>query len=99
MKQAPGIVVERRSVPRQATQARAIAIVNEGVRRGCILSDLSPYGARLVFGAMAPLPLRFELELPGKRLVKVQLIWQRKLAAGVRFNKPLAIWERIAAKA
>ena len=98
MKQAPGIVVERRSVPRQAAQARAIAVVAEGVRRGCTVSDLSPYGARLIFGAMAPLPLRFELELAGRKRVKVQLIWQRKLAAGVRFNKPLAIWERLAAR-
>ena len=98
MHQAPNMIAERRLVPRSAAKARVSAIVNGEAKRGCTISDLSANGARLIFGALEPLPLRFELELGNGKRVRVQLIWQRKLAAGVRFDKPLAIWERIASR-
>jgi PilZ domain len=96
MSQSPVMVVERRRVPRRVTRVPAYAIVDGGVRRGCTVGNLSSDGARLVFGAVAPLPLRFELRFANGKRVKVQLIWQRNVIAGVRFDKPLTIWEWLA---
>ncbi len=97
MSHGPNMTIERRRVPRQPVHTRANAVFSDGTRRGCTVRDLSPHGARLIFGAVAPLPLRFELEFPNGKRVKLQVIWQSKLIAGVRFDRPLALWKRIGA--
>ena len=63
-----------------------MAIIGGNTKRGCIVSDLSPRGARLGFGAEAELPLRFELVFATGRRVNAQLIWQREMMAGVLFD-------------
>ena len=89
------IVAERRLTPRHSSNMRAFAVLEGGIRRGCQVSDVSSEGARLNFGAVAPLPLRFALQLPSGKCLKVQLIWQQDLVAGVRFNKPPGAWDRV----
>ena len=92
----PLVVAERRSVPRHSAKERAIAIVDGSVMRGCVVQDFSERGARLGLGALNPLPLRFELLFPTGQRMKVALIWQRELVAGVSFDRPLTILERLA---
>ena len=58
--------------------------------------DYSDRGARLSLGTSHSLPLRFELRFPTGQCMKVTLIWQRERVAGVSFDRPLNILERLA---
>ena len=89
------LFVERRSVPRRPAREQATAIVAGTTKRGCLISDLSPRGARLGFGAEAPLPLRFELVFASGRRVNAQLIWQRDMMAGVHFDLQPTLGQRL----
>jgi hypothetical protein len=89
------MLVERRKVPRRAANEGALAIVSDAVRRRCLITDLSPQGARLGFGARGELPLRFDLLLSSGRRVKAQVVWQRDLVAGVHFDLRPPILDRI----
>ena len=91
----PSVIAERRSVPRHSARERAIAILDGAVLRGCVLTDFSTRGARLILGSPHPLPLRFELVLPTSQRLKVALIWQRDGEAGVMFDRPLTALERL----
>jgi hypothetical protein len=86
--------VERRKIKRKTASERGVAVFN-GVRRLVDITDISPRGAQLSFGARAPLPLRFKLVFASGRQVLCQCIWQRDLIAGVQFSRPAA-WKRIA---
>ena len=79
-------LVERRAVPRQSTNERGLIILAGNGTRACIVTDLSPKGARIGLGTDTPLPLRFEIQFPKSgRRVPAQLVWQRGLIAGVQF--------------
>lgn len=85
----PEIFVDRRRVKRKASTERGVAIV-DGVRRLCDITDVSAKGARLAFGATAPLPLRFKLVFANGRQVSCQRIWQEEEIVGVQFaRRPL----------
>ena len=89
-------IVERRNVPRYSARARTTTIVDGAVMRGCTILDFSERGARLLLGAPNPLPLQFELEFPTGQRIKVGLIWQRELVAGISFDRPQTILDRLA---
>ena len=78
--------VERRKVKRKASSERGVAIF-DGVKRLVDITNISSRGARLAFGAKAPLPLRFKLVFANGREVRCQRIWQDDLSAGVQFAK------------
>jgi hypothetical protein len=55
----------------------------------CLVRDMSPEGARLVFGAPVTLPKTFSLLLvASEKLVPAELHWQRGLSAGIVFTGP-----------
>ncbi len=87
---------ERRAVPRIPTAERATAIVDGNAERACIITNLSPKGARLGFGVNTPLPLRFSLLFADGTRVRCQRIWQRELVAGIQFEIRPTFWERLA---
>jgi hypothetical protein len=91
----PSVIPERRRVQRRPARERATLIADDGVFRGCLIMDFSQHGARLGLGAPNPLPNRFRLMLPTGRRVKAVLIWQRGLVAGVAFDMPLGIIDRL----
>ena len=86
--------VERRKLERRPSTERGVAIF-DGVKRLVDITDVSAKGARLAFGANAPLPLRFKLVFANGRQVLCQRIWQEDLMAGVQFAKR-PIWKRVA---
>ena len=52
----------------------------------CTVRDLSPSGARLVFGHPLPLPAQFELEIPSKgQVLCCSLRWSAGVSCGVHF--------------
>ena len=87
--------VERRGAPRRAANNRVVLTVQNGMRRGCSVFDLSSRGARLQLGAPYPLPLRFEMRFTNGKSVRVHLVWQQELMAGVFFDTPLTFFEHI----
>jgi hypothetical protein len=91
----PSLAAERRRVLRHSTKARATAIIADNVMRGCFVTDFSHRGARLGLGASTPLPLRFELLFPTGQRLKATLIWQYEMTAGVAFDMPLNILDRL----
>jgi hypothetical protein len=91
----PLVIAERRSLPRHSAKERATAVVDGAVMRGCVLLDFSQRGARLGLGAPNPLPLRFELRFPSGHCVNAMLVWQRNLVAGVSFDMPLTLLQRL----
>jgi hypothetical protein len=86
---------ERRRIKRHPANKRVILIVQNGLRRGCSVFDLSPLGARLELGAPYPLPRRLELLFTNGQRVKAHLVWQREVMAGVFFDTPLGFFERL----
>jgi hypothetical protein len=78
--------VERRKAKRKVSSERGVAVF-DGVKRLVDITDISAKGARLAFGAKAPLPLRFKLVFANGRQVACQRIWQEDLVAGVQFSK------------
>ena len=84
---------ERRKAPRERCAERGIAIT-ENARRGCEVTEISSKGARLVFSASGPLPLRFNLVLADGRQVQCQRIWQDGTSAGVQFERD-SLWKRL----
>lgn len=85
--------VERREARRSASTERGAVIV-EGVRRFCDITDISAKGARLRLGADAPLPLRFVLVFADGRRMPCQRVWQDERTAGVQFA-PSSLWRRL----
>jgi hypothetical protein len=83
-------VAERRSVPRHSVTRRATALAAGFDPRGCLVLNLSDRGARLAVGSAYQLPSRFELAFRSGQRVKVMLIWQHGLVAGVAFDRPHA---------
>lgn len=85
--------VERRETQRETSTERGAVIV-EGIRRFCDITDISHKGARLRLGADAPLPLRFMLIFADGSRVYCQRVWQEERVAGVQFSHH-PLWRRL----
>jgi hypothetical protein len=78
---------ERRKVARQKSFLRGMIQFNS--RRSvqdCLIRDISPYGARLVFSDTPSTPDVLELNIPQKeKTLRVHVIWRHGNEVGVAF--------------
>ena len=87
--------VEQRSVPRRRSAEPAMAALSKYVSLSCVVTDLSPKGARLRFGVAVSLPPRFDIALTRTgELLDVHLAWQSGREAGIQFGPTIS--ERLA---
>lgn len=86
---------ERRRAARQGANSRAMAVIGDCVMRDCFVLDFSDRGARLQLRDGAHLPPCFELLFPTGKRVKATRIWQDGREAGVSFEMPDDITERL----
>jgi hypothetical protein len=78
----------RRGRRRRMLKAGKI-IVSDTSMIDCTIRDISDGGARIVFGAPTQLPEGFWLMIVSDaRMVPAERLWQRGLAAGIRFTGP-----------
>jgi hypothetical protein len=79
--------VERRRTARQKSFLRGMIHFNN--RRSavdCLIRDISPYGARLIFSDAVTTPDVLELYIPQKeQTLRVQVIWRHGQEVGVAF--------------
>lgn len=79
--------VERRRSARQKSFLRGTIYFNN--RRNavdCLIRDISPYGARLIFSDSITTPDVLDLHIPQKeQTLRVQVIWRHGQEAGVAF--------------
>lgn len=55
----------------------------------CLIRNMSPVGARLVFSAPAVLPDRFVLSIPSReQAINARIAWRSETEAGVVFEVP-----------
>lgn len=80
-------IVERRRAVRQKSFLRGLVYFNN--RRSvldCLIRDISPYGARLIFADTGTVPDTLELHIPQKeQTLRVHVIWRHGQEAGVAF--------------
>ncbi len=78
---------ERRRAPRQKSLLRGTVYANN--RRSavdCVIRDISPHGARLVFPDSIALPDTLDLHIPQKdQTLRVHVIWRNGPDCGVAF--------------
>ena len=78
---------ERRKVPRQKSFLRGMIYYNN--RRNavdCLIRDISPYGARLIFSDSVTTPDVLDLHIPQKdQTLRVHVIWRLGQEVGVAF--------------
>jgi hypothetical protein len=79
---------DERKSPRTPAKQQAKAVLATRTELNCMIRDLSATGARLMFRHPTFLPRAFRLQF-GEEDQRVTVIWQRGLAAGVRFQTPL----------
>jgi hypothetical protein len=79
--------VERRRIARQKSFLRGMVYFNG--RRSvldCLVRDISPYGARLVFSVSVATPDMLDLHIPQKdRTLRTHVIWRHGREVGVAF--------------
>ena len=79
--------VERRRISRQKSFLRGMIYFNN--RRNavdCLIRDISPYGARLIFSDAVTTPDVFELYIPQKeQTLRINVIWRHGQEVGVAF--------------
>lgn len=79
--------VERRRVARQKSFLRGMVYFNS--RRSvldCLVRDISPYGARLVFSVTVATPDTLDLCIPQKeKTLRTHVIWRHGREVGVAF--------------
>ena len=79
--------VERRRIARQKSFLRGMIHFNN--RRSavdCLIRDISPYGARLIFSDAVTTPDVLELHIPQKeQTLRVHVIWRHGQEVGVAF--------------
>ena len=79
--------VERRKVTRQKSLLRGTIHFNN--RRSvldCLIRDISPYGARLIFSNTVTVPDVFEVNIPQKeQILRAHIIWRHGNEVGVAF--------------
>jgi hypothetical protein len=78
---------ERRRIARQKSFLRGMVYFNQ--RRSvldCLIRDISPYGARLVFSVTVATPDTLDLCIPQKdRTLRTHVIWRHGREVGVAF--------------
>ncbi len=86
-------VVERRRIARQKSFLRGTIYFNN--RRNavdCLVRDISPYGARLVFSDAVTTPDALDLYIPQKeQTLRVHVIWRLGQEVGVAFAQAAAV--------
>src|SRR3954470_10463328 len=78
---------ERRKIARQKSLLRG-TVYFDNRRRAieCLVRDISPYGARLIFDGAATTPDVIELTIPQKeQTLRVHVIWRHGEELGVAF--------------
>jgi hypothetical protein len=87
MARQPGRLVERRRVVRQKSFLRGtIHFNNRRSALDCLIRDISPYGARLVFSDAVTVPDVLELHIPQKeQTLRSHVIWRHGQEVGVAF--------------
>src|SRR4029078_13471884 len=85
--------VERGKVSRNKSFLRGMIYFNN--RRNvvdCLIRDISPYGARLIFSDSVTTPDVLELYIPKKeQTLRVQVIWRHGQEVGVAFAQAAQI--------
>jgi hypothetical protein len=85
--------VERRKATRQKSFLRGTVHFNN--RRSaldCLIRDISPYGARLIFSGSVTLPDVVELHIPQKEHTsRAHVIWRHGQEVGVAFAQHVAL--------
>jgi hypothetical protein len=85
--------VERRRTARQKSFLRGMIHFNN--RRSavdCLIRDISPYGARLIFSDAVTTPDVLELYIPQKeQTLRVHVIWRHGQEAGVAFAQAATV--------
>jgi hypothetical protein len=80
---------DHRRAHRQRTLKQGKVVLSDHAAIDCTIRDLTPEGARLVFGGETALPQEFRLFMPGTgSIVRAKLLWQRGLSAGIAFAGP-----------
>jgi hypothetical protein len=91
MTNQPERATERRKTARQKSFLRGAAQFNN--RRSvvdCLIRDISPYGARLIFSDAASIPDVLELHIPQKEMtLRSHIIWRHGKEVGVAFAQTL----------
>lgn len=87
MSNQPGRIVERRRVARQKSFLRgSIHFNNRRSVVDCLIRDISPYGARLIFSDAVTIPDVLELYIPQKeQTLRSHIIWRHGQEVGVAF--------------
>jgi hypothetical protein len=84
---------ERRRVPRQKSFLRGMIYYNN--RRNavdCLIRDISPYGARLIFSDLVTTPDVLDLHIPQKdQTLRIHVIWRHGQEIGVAFPQAMQI--------
>jgi hypothetical protein len=79
--------IERRRIARQKSFLRGMIYFNN--RRNavdCLIRDISPYGARLIFSDAVTTPDVLELYIPQKeQTLRIHVIWRHGQEVGVAF--------------
>jgi hypothetical protein len=85
--------IERRRVARQKSFLRGMAYFND--RRSvldCLVRDISPYGARLIFSDVVGTPDVMDLNIPQKeQTLRTHVIWRHGREVGVAFAEILEV--------
>ena len=85
--------VERRKTTRQKSFLRGMIYFNN--RRNaadCLIRDISPYGARLIFSDAVTTPDVLDLYIPQKeQTLRVHVIWRHGQEAGVAFAQAATV--------
>jgi hypothetical protein len=87
MSNEPGRMAERRRAARQKSFLRgSIAFNNRRSVVDCLIRDISPYGARLIFSDAVTIPDVIELYIPQKeQTLRSHVIWRHGQEVGVSF--------------
>jgi len=85
--------IERRRVARQKSFLRGMVYFND--RRSvldCLIRDISPYGARLIFSDAVGTPAVLDLHIPQKeQTLRTHVVWRHGREVGVAFAQILEI--------
>ena len=85
--------IERRRVTRQKSFLRGLIYFND--RRSvldCLVRDISPYGARLIFSDAVGTPDVLDLHIPQKeQTLRTHVIWRHGREVGVAFAEILEV--------
>jgi hypothetical protein len=80
---------DKRRARRQRTLKEGKVLLSDWTAIDCTIRDLTAEGARIVLGGATSLPQEFRLvTVATSTMMPVTLLWQRGLAAGVRFAGP-----------